>query len=63
MMPQPAAALQYVPQPQPAPGHNHHYEEKVEQEEIEETSPPLTEMEKEQRQADEELKNMGLSFS
>ncbi len=62
-MPQPAAPLQYVPQPQPAPGHNHHYEEKVEQEEIEETSPPLTEMEKEQRQADEELKNMGLSFS
>ena len=66
MMPQPAAPLQYVPQPQPAPGHNHHHEEKVEQSveqsEEEETSPPLTEMEKEQQQADEELKNMGLSF-
>ncbi len=48
--------------PQPAPSINHRHEEKVEKEEIEETSPPLTEMEEEQQQADEELKNMGLSF-
>ncbi len=62
MMPQAAAPLQYVPPPQPAPGHNHHHEEKVEKEEESETSPPLTEMEEEQRQADEDLKNMGLNF-